>query len=114
MKNGLNKMPKINRFAVYWFDPEPTVGAELRKVRPCLVVSPEIMNEAVRTVLIAPLTSTTKSWPFRTNVTVSGRQSSVACDQIRAVDKSRLKAYISTLTPSESRIVLRILQEMFA
>jgi mRNA interferase MazF len=107
-------MQKNERFAVFWFDPEPTIGAELRKIRPCIVVSPEIMNNAVRTVLVTPLTSSIKSWPFRTTVTVNGQKSSAACDQIRSIDKSRLKEHISTLTPSESRAVLRILQSLFA
>jgi len=107
-------MQKNERFAVFWFDPEPTVGTELRKIRPCIVVSPEIMNSAVRTVLVTPLTSTIKSWPFRTTVTINGQKSSVACDQLRSVDKSRLKERISTLKASESRAVLQILQSLFA
>jgi mRNA interferase MazF len=107
-------MQKNKRFSVFWFDPEPTIGAEIRKIRPCVVVSPEVMNKAMQTVLIAPLTSTLKSWPFRTNVIVSGKKSSVACDQIRSIDKSRLKDYISMLSSSESRVVLQILQAIFA
>ena len=107
-------MPKSKRFSVFWFDPEPTIGAEIRKVRPCIVVSPDQMNEALRTVLIVPLTSTVKSWPFRTEVTIEGVKSSVACDQIRSIDKSRLKNQLSTLTPSDSHAVLQILQAIFA
>ncbi len=107
-------MQKNKRFSVYWFDPEPSVGAELRKVRPCVVVSPEEMNKVMRTVLIAPLTSTFKSWPFRTNVTINGKHSSVACDQLRVVDKSRLKEYIEDLSPAESDNILGLLQTIFA
>jgi len=106
-------MQKNKQFSVYWFDPEPTVGAELRKVRPCVVVSPEVMNEVVSTVVIVPLTSTSKSWPFRTNITVDGKKSNAACDQIRAVDKSRLKDYIASLSAGDSEAVLRILQQTF-
>ena len=112
--NGKNTVQKNKRFSVYWFDPRSTVGAELRKVRPCVVVSPEEMNEVMRTVLIAPLTSSFKSWPFRTNVTVNGKRSNVACDQLRAVDKSRLKEYIEDLSPAESNRLLTLLQTMFA
>jgi len=105
---------KNKRFSVYWFDPGPSVGAELRKIRPCVVVSPEEMNEVMRTALIAPLTSTFKSWPFRTNVTVNGKKSSVACDQLRVVDKSRLKEYIEDLSLTESDRLLTLLQTIFA
>lgn len=107
-------MQKNKRFSVFWFDPEPTVGAELRKIRPCVVVSPEEMNEVVRTVLIAPLTSSFKPWPFRTNVIVNGKKSSVACDQLRAVDKSRLREHIEDLSPAESDSLLTLLQTIFS
>lgn len=107
-------MQKNKRFSVFWFDPEPVVEAELRKVRPCVVVSPEVMNKALRTVIVTPLTSTIKTWPFRTNVIINGQKSSVACDQVKSVDKSRLKEHISNLSFSESRAVLRILQTIFA
>jgi mRNA interferase MazF len=107
-------MQKNERFSVYWFNPEPTVGAELRKVRPCVVVSPEDMNEAINTIIVVPLTSTFKSWPFRSEVTISGKKSSVACDQTRTVDKSRLKEFIAMLSPNESKAILQVLQETFA
>jgi mRNA interferase MazF len=113
MKNGKSSMQKIDRFAVYWFNPEPATGAELRKIRPCVVISSDEMNEQVRTVLVAPLTSTIKSWPFRTNVIIDGHKSSVACDQIRVVDKTRLKSYITDLSLSESRAVLQVCREIF-
>jgi len=58
-------MKNTKRFSVFWFKPHPTIGSELQKVRPCVVVSPEIMNDVVDTILIVPLTSTIKSWPFR-------------------------------------------------
>ncbi len=114
MKNGKNKMQKVNRFSVYWFDPEPTSGAELGKVRPCVVVSPDEMNNILRTVIVAPLTSTIKSWPFRTNITLMAKQSSVACDQLRAVTKERLGKKIGTLSAVDRRKLTSILQEIFA
>jgi mRNA interferase MazF len=107
-------MQKNKRFSIFWFDPEPIVGSELRKVRPCIVVSPEAMNKVVRTVIIVPLTSTSKSWPFRIDVTLNGRLSRAACEQIRAIDKLRLKEYITTLSVGDSKAVLQVLQETFA
>lgn len=112
--SGSSKMQKNKSFSVFWFDPEPTVGAEIHKVRPCVIVSPEAMNQVIDTVVIVPLTSTAKSWPFRLGVTINGKKSNVACDQIRAVDKSRLKEHIATLSVNDSQAVLRKLQEVFA
>lgn len=114
MNSGSKTKPSIERFSIYWFDPSPSQGAEPRKIRPCVVVSPDEMNVALRTVLIVPLMSTIKPWPFRVTVSVMNRLSSVACDQVRAVDTSRLKARVGLLTPSESRLVLQTLQGIFA
>ena len=114
MSNGKKSAAKIKRYSVHWFDPDPSVGSELRKIRPCLVVSPDEMNERLRTVIVAPLTSTLKVWPFRTRVTVMGHPSSVACNQLRAIDRLRLKGYIATLASDEARAVQQTLQEIFS
>lgn len=100
--------------SVYWFDPEPIKGAELRKVRPCIVVSPNDMNEDLNTVLVVPLTSTVKPWPFRTNVTILGRKSSAACDQLRTIDKSRLRAYIGDLKSTDRERLYSLLQSILS
>ncbi|HEX4774024.1 MAG TPA: type II toxin-antitoxin system PemK/MazF family toxin [Candidatus Saccharimonadales bacterium] len=108
-------MPNLPRqAAIYWFDPEPTKGAEIRKIRPCVVVSPNEMNAVLKTVIIAPLTSTIQLWPFRLTVTVLNQKSSVACDQIRAVDKSRLRAYIGDLRSKDREELLNLLQTIFS
>ena len=95
---------------VYWFDPEPVKGAEMCQTRPCIVVSPNEMNENLRTVIIVPLTSSIQSWPFRLTVKILGQKSSAACDQLRAIDKSRLKARIGTLKPTDSERLFSLLQ----
>ncbi len=100
--------------SVYWFDPEPAEGSELRKVRPCVIVSSNEMNESLRTVIAVPLTSTSKDWPFRLTVSILGRKSSAACDQLRAIDKSRLRAYIGNLKPADGAALSGLLQAMFA
>lgn len=107
-------MINLKRFSVHWFDPEPSSGVELRKVRPCVIVSPDEMNGAVGTVIVVPLTSTQKPWPFRVPVTIEGRESSAACDQIRAVDTARLKGFIASLSAADGKALLGVLQEMFA
>lgn len=100
--------------SLYWFDPEPTKGSELRKVRPCIVVSPNDMNENLSTILVVPLTSTLKPWPFRVKVSALGKKSSAACDQLRAIDKSRLRAYIGDLSVTDREKLYSLLQLIFS
>jgi mRNA interferase MazF len=100
--------------SIYWFDPEPVKGSEIRKIRPCVVVSPDEMNENLRTVIVVPLTSTIQPWPFRLTVSVLGQKSSVACDQLRSVDKSRLKARIGSLKTTDREALFNLLQSIFS
>jgi mRNA interferase MazF len=100
--------------SIYWFDPEPVKGSEIRKIRPCIVVSPDEMNENLRTVIVVPLTSTIQPWPFRLTINILGQKSSVACDQLRSVDKSRLKARISTLRVSDKESLFSLLQSILS
>lgn len=102
------------RGSLYWFDPEPVKGAEIRKIRPCAVISPDEMNEHLKTVIIAPITSTIQPWPFRCTINVLDHPSSVACDQVRTIDRSRLKGHIGALKPRERRALFGILQAMLA
>jgi len=100
--------------SVYWFDPEPTKGSGFQKIRPCIVVSPDEMNESLNTVLVVPLTSMVRPWPFRLMLTILGRKSSAACDQLRAIDKSRLRAYIGTLKTADRESLYSLLQTLFS
>lgn len=100
--------------AIYWFDPEPVKGSEIRKVRPCIVVSPDEMNEHLKTVVIVPLTSTIQAWPFRLTLNILDRKSSVACDQVRAIDKTRLRANIGNLKPADKDKLFSVLQSIFS
>lgn len=100
--------------SIYWFDPEPTQGAELRKIRPCVVVSPDEMNSNIKTVIIVPVTSHVHPWDFRLKVTIAGQRASLACDQIRSIDKSRLKAHIENLKPADLEKLFGLLQSVFS
>ena len=93
---------------------EPTIGLEIRKTRPCVVVSPNETNRLLRTVIVAPLTSTIKNYPTRLAIAFQNRQSSIALDQIRTVDKSRLLKKLGTITSEECQSVADILVEMFS
>ncbi len=100
--------------SIYWFDPEPVAGAEFKKVRPCIVVSPNDMNEDLRTVLVVPLTTTIRAWPFRLTIQVLGQMSSAACDQLRVIDKKRLRAYIGDLKPADRQNIYNLLQSILS
>ena len=100
--------------SIYWFNPEPVKGSELRKIRPCIVVSPSEMNKRLSTVLVVPLTSTVRPWPFRVSMTILGQKSSAACDQIRVIDKLRLKAQIGSLKKSDSALLFGMLQSILS
>lgn len=103
----------FNQFDIYWVNLDPTEGSEIKKTRPAVIVSPDSMNKVLSTVVVAPLTSTIIKWPFRTVVEVTEQRSSVACDHIRSVSIKRLQKKIGTLSKSEQRQVMQILQTMF-
>lgn len=93
---------------------DPVLGAEIGKTRPGVIVSPDEANDALRTVLVAPLTSARRSWPTRIPVSVQGVAGDVAIDQMRAVDKARLAKKIASLSAAEAQAVADALVEMFA
>ena len=108
-RNG-RRVKKIKKFSVHWLDPDPSKGSELQKVRPCIVISPDEMNDLLQTVLVIPLTPTTTGWPFRVQVDSMGRESSAACDQLRVIDKSRLKDHIGDLTSTQQKTLTGVLR----
>ena len=93
---------------------EPTVGSEIKKTRPCVIVSPNETNKLLRTVIVAPLTSTIKNYPTRFLITFQNKRGSVVLDQIRTVDKSRLIKKLGTVTNQEYQSIAKILVEMFS
>jgi mRNA interferase MazF len=93
---------------------DPTLGSEIRKTRPCLIVSPDELNRHLRTVIVAPMTTRGQAYPWRVPCRFRHRSGSVALDQIRTVDGERLIRRLGRLTPEAIRGVLRTLQEMFA
>jgi mRNA interferase MazF len=102
------------RYEVFLVNLDPTQGAEIQKTRPCVVVSPDEMNRHIRTVIIAPLTSTRRAYPTRVNVTFQRKEGQVVLDQIRTVDKSRLVKHLGRLPESRARGVADALLQMFA
>ena len=111
-KQTLKSKPK--RFDVYWVELDPTVGHEMKKTRPCMLVSPDDLNKSLGTVIVAPITSTSKHYGYRVPMMLKNIQGSVALDQIRVVDKSRLKKLMGTANHKVAVRVLEVLTEMFA
>lgn len=104
----------IDRFDVYLVDLDPTVGSEIQKSRPSLVVSPDEINHRLRTVIIAPMTTRGLIYPTRVACRFKGKKGSVALDQLRTVDKSRLLRRLGHLDGKTCAEVLKVLQELFA
>ena len=92
---------------------DPSKGSEIRKTRPCLVVSPDEMNEPLQTVIIAPLTTALRTYPTRVNVNFRKKKGQVALDQLRAVDRSRLVSKLGSLLADTTKDVSAVLVEMF-
>ena len=104
----------VNRFDVYLISLDPTRGSEIRKTRPCLVVSPDEMNHHIKTVLIAPMTTKGRTYPTRVACTFQGKRGQVVLDQIRTVDRKRLVQRLGRISTKVQKKVLGVLQEMFA
>lgn len=104
----------VRRFEVYLISLDPTKDSEIKKTRPCLIISPDEMNRHIRTVIIAPMTSTIKNYPSRVTTTFQGKRGQIVLDQIRTVDKTRLIKKLGIISSAAEEKVLNVLQEMFA
>lgn len=104
---------EIKQYQVSLVNLDPTVGSEIKKTRPCLVVSPDEMNKYLKTIVIAPLTTSIKSYPTRFTLTLNRKKGQVALDQIRTIDKKRIIKKMGTLSNSEIQKCKSILRETF-
>jgi len=93
---------------------DPTQGVEIQKTRPCLVISPDEMNQHLQTVIVAPMTTVTRPYPTRVPVRFQGKRGQVALDQLRAVDRQRLVHKLGTVSASTAQAVSATLLEMFS
>ncbi len=101
------------RFEIYWVNLDPTIGAEVKKTRPFVVISPDSMNQGLLTVLIAPMTTATKNWPFRIPITHKKTKGQIMLDQIRSVSKKRLHRVDGRVSPKVKATLLECLNHMF-
>ena len=104
----------MTRGEIWLVNLDPTVGSEIRKTRPCVVVSPSEMQNHLRTVLVAPMTTAGREAPFRIGINHSGRKGLILLDQVRAVDKIRLAKRLGVVSAKTLTTTLRTLQEVFA
>ena len=104
----------MNRFDVYLVALDPTLGSEIKKSRPCLIVSPDESNRHLATVIVAPMTTKGRDYPTRVACRFQGKQGQIVLDQLRTVDKVRLVKRLGRIGSSVQGTVLAALAEMFA
>jgi len=102
-----------SRGEVYLVELDPTRGSEIRKTRPCLIVSPDELNHQLSTAIVAPMTTAGHSYPFRPSCRFSGKEGRVALDQLRSVDRDRLRKRLGVLSAGTLTRVFATLAEMF-
>lgn len=104
----------VKRFDVYLINLDPTIGGEIQKTRPCLVISPDEMNRFIRTIIVAPMTTKGAAYPTRVSCKFQGKQGQIVLDQIRTVDKTRLVRRLGRIDKRIQTEVLSVLDEIFA
>ena len=105
---------EVKRFEVYLVNLDPTIGSEIKKSRPCLVISPNELNRYIATVIVAPMTTKGRDYPSRVSCVFQGKQGQIVLDQIRTVDKARLVKRLGKIGPNTQMDVLSVLAEMFS
>jgi mRNA interferase MazF len=104
----------IKRFDVFLVNLDPTVGHEIKRSRPCLIITPDEMNKYIGTVMVAPMMTRGRPYPSRLPCTFQGKSGEIVPDQIRTIDKSRLIKRLGRINPETQSAVLSVLNEMFA
>ena len=107
-------MVTMKQFDVFLVDLDPTIGAEIKKTRPAVIVSPDAMNRHLQTVIVAPLTHTIKNYPSRVGTSFGGNNGEVVLDQLRAVDKTRLIRKQGSMDKTTLSNIKLVLQTMFS
>jgi mRNA interferase MazF len=103
---------ELKQYHAYLVNLDPTVGHEIQKTRPCLIISPDEMNRHLQTVMIAPMTTKSHNYPSRISLTFTGKQAWIVLDQIRTVDRKRLVKELGKISVHQSQKVKAVLREM--
>jgi mRNA interferase MazF len=104
---------EIKQYEIFLVNLEPTIGSEIKKTRPCVVISPDEMNKHLRTVVIAPMTTSSKNYPTRVEIKLDNKIGWVVLDQVRTIDKQRIIRSMGRLSKPEVREVKSIIKETY-
>ena len=104
---------ELSQYHIVLVNLDPTIGSEIRKTRPCVIISPNEMNKHLQTIIIAPMTGQSKNYPTRVEVKHNNKQGWIVLDQIRTIDKQRIIKVVDKLSKSEIKIVKEIIKEVF-
>ncbi len=104
---------EIKQYAIVLVNLDPTIGSEIKKTRPCAVLSPDEINKYLNTIVVAPMTTNLKAYPTRISIHHNGKEGMIAIDQIRTVDKTRIIKNYGHLTKSEIKNCKLIIKETF-
>lgn len=104
---------EVNQYDIFLVNLDPTIGGEIKKIRPCVVISPDEMNKYLKTVVIAPMTTSSKNYPTRVEVKHDNKMGWVVLDQIRTIDKQRLIRRLGRLSKPEAKEVKGVIKETF-
>jgi mRNA interferase MazF len=107
-------MVDICRFDVFLVSLDPSQGSEIKKTRPCVVISPNEMNKYIKTLIVAPMTSKVRNYPTRIPVVFEDQEGNIVLDQIRTIDKSRIIKKLGSLDYKTSSLLLETLEKMFS
>ncbi len=103
----------LNQYAIVLVNLDPTIGSEIKKTRPCFIISPNEMNKYLNTIVLAPMTTSLKKYPTRVSVNHNGKKGMIAIDQIRTVDKTRIIRIFENLTNAEIEKCKAVIKETF-
>jgi mRNA interferase MazF len=103
----------LKQYQIVLVNLDPTVGSEMKKTRPCVVISPNEMNKYLQTIVVAPMTSSSKTYPTRVEINHDKKKGWIVLDQIRTIDRTRIVKILGTLSEKEAKKVKRIIKEMF-
>lgn len=104
---------ELKQYAIVLVNLDPTIGSEIKKTRPCVIISPDEMNRHLQTIVLAPMTTNTKNYPTRVAVELNSTKGMIALDQIRTVDRSRLLKILGTLNSTEMMNCKAVIKETY-
>jgi len=103
----------LKQYQIVLVNLDPTIGSEIKKTRPCVIISPDEMNKYLRTIIIAPMTTTSRKYPTRIEVKLTGKIGWMVVDQIRTIDKQRIIKILGELSPTETKELKSVIKETF-